>query len=51
MGVHLGKTEVGHRRGLKSAHHLVAAGAARPEFFQQLNGFGRGHAWFMICDL
>ncbi len=32
--VHLGETDVRHRRGLKGVEHLVAAHPARAEFFQ-----------------
>ena len=41
--VHLGKTNIRHRRGLESAQNFFAGDASGAELFQQLSGFGRRH--------
>jgi hypothetical protein len=42
--VHLGKAEVGHRRGLECAQNMVAGNYSGVELFQQLVGFGGCHS-------
>ena len=38
--IHFSKSEVRDRRGLESVQDLFATNVARPEFFQQGDGFG-----------
>jgi hypothetical protein len=43
MGVHLSEAEVGEGRRLEGTQDFIASGASGAEFFEQLNGLGRGH--------
>jgi hypothetical protein len=43
MSVHLGETQVGQGRGLKSPQHTVGADLAGPKVFEKLYGMGGRH--------